>query len=111
MVFVKWMVEKSGFQYNEGEIPVLLSENNLADVYRSFEGIEILVDTPSFTGEENLLTTLNVDSGLFICQGGELRLRQLIEHASAKDMTFDQVMDIWNERWSWAQEKNGIIVN
>lgn len=111
MIFVKWMVEKSGFQYNEGEIPVLLSEEKIADVYRTFEGIEIMVDAPPFTGEENLLTQLNADSGLLINQSGDRKIRQLIEHAAAGDASFDQLMDIWNERWSWAQSKNNIQTN
>ena len=111
MVFVKWMVEKSGFQYNEGEIPVLLSEDRIAEVYRTFDGIEIMVDAPPFKGEENLLTILNSDSSLLINQGGERKIRQLIEHASAGDASFDQLMDIWNERWDWAQKKNGIAAN
>lgn len=108
MVFVKWMVEKSGFQYNEGEIPVLLSEDRIAEVYRTFDGIEIMVDAPPFKGEENLLTILNAESGLLINQSGDWKIRQLIEHAATGDASFDQLMDIWNERWGWAQKKNGI---
>lgn len=111
MVFVKWMVEKSGFQYNEGEIPVLLSEDMIADVYRTFDGMEIMVDAPPFRGEENLLTALNADSGLLVNQDGERKIRQLVEHAAAGDVSFSQLMEIWNERWEWAQKKNGISVN
>ncbi|MBQ9539044.1 MAG: hypothetical protein IJU95_07210, partial [Treponema sp.] len=110
MIFVKWMVEKSGFQYNEGEIPVLLSEERIAEVYDTFAGMEIMVDSPPFEGEEDLLLRLNTDSGLYVGQDGTRKLRQLIEHASAHDMTFDQLMQVWNERWGWAQENNSVVL-
>ncbi len=108
MIFVKWMVENSGFQYNEGEIPILLSDNDFAEVYEAFDGIEIMVDTPPLEAETDLLSRLNADSGLFINQGGNKKLQELIEHASAKDMSYVRIIEDWNERWSKAQEKNGV---
>jgi ABC-type glycerol-3-phosphate transport system substrate-binding protein len=110
MVFVKWMVERSGFQYSEGEIPVLLSEDKIADVYRIFEGLEIMVDTAPFEGEEDLLTVLNASSGLNIGQNGYRKIQQLIEHAATGDRTFDQIMESWNVAWSVAQGQNGISI-
>ncbi|MBP5156405.1 MAG: extracellular solute-binding protein [Treponema sp.] len=103
MLFVKWMVEKSGFQYNEGELPVLLSEERIADVYTAFNGIEIMEDTAPFEGEENLLIDMNVASGLFIGQGGTEKFRHLVEHAATGDMSFDEIMAGWNQAWSRAQ--------
>jgi hypothetical protein len=67
-----------------------------------------MVDAPPFKGEEDLLTILNAESGLLINQSGDWKIRQLIEHAATGDASFDQLMDIWNERWGWAQKKNGI---
>ena len=111
LLFIKWMVENSGFQYNEGELPVLLSDSKFADGYEAFDGIEIMEDAPAPDGDEDLLERLNADSGLFICQGGGGRIQQLIEHAAAGDLSFHAIMDEWNERWSSAQEKNGVDLN
>lgn len=108
LIFIKWMVENSGFQYNEGELPVLLSDSKLADVYEAFEKSEIMEDAAAPDGEEGLLDRLNADSGLGIGQGGAGRMQELIEHAVAGDMSFAAIMDDWNERWSRAQEQNGI---
>ena len=111
MIFVKWMVENSGFQYNEGELPVLLSDSKFADVYEAFDGIEIMEDAPPRDGDGDLLEKLNADSGLYIGQGGSERLQQLIEHAVTGDLSFAALMDEWNERWSSAQEINGVSAN
>ncbi len=111
MIFVKWMVENSGFQYNEGEIPILLSDNDFADVYEAFDGIEIMVDAPPVDGDADLLEKLNADSGLFINQGGSKKIQELIEHAAAKDLSYVRIIEDWNERWSKAQEKNGVELN
>lgn len=104
MIFVKWMVERSGFQFDEGELPVLFSDDKIAEVYRVFDGMEIMVDAAPFDNEEDLLTNLNAISGLGISQQGYKKVRRLIEHAAAGDMTFDEIMDSWNLAWSRAQE-------
>ncbi|MGN0352548.1 MAG: ABC transporter substrate-binding protein [Roseburia sp.] len=108
MVFVKWMTEESGFSYNEDGLPIVAgsTETKLA-----FDGVTILEDEPAVTGEEDFLNAMNSDSELNINAGGNDKIQRIIEHASNGDMTFDEIMEEWNQAWSDAQELNGIEVN
>ena len=59
-------------------------------------------------GEEDLLNALNADSGLNINAGGKEKVQEIIEHASNGDMSYDDIMAEWNEKWTQAQEDNGV---
>ena len=107
MVFVKWMTEKSGFAFNEGGIPVSMNDNNFPEMYQAFEGVEFVTDLPALAGEEDLLSNVNVESELNVSNGGDTKSQRLIEHAAAGDMTFDEIMDEWNQAWTDAQEECG----
>lgn len=107
MVFVKWMTEKSGFSYNEDGLPIVAGSN---ETKLSFDGVTLLEDEPSVAGEEDFLNTMNSDSELNINAGGNEKIQKIIEHASNGDMTFDEIMDEWNQAWTDAQELNGIEV-
>lgn len=111
MVFVKWLTEKSGFAYNENGIPVAVNDNNFPELYSAFDGIELVSDEPAVTGEEDFLNLLNTDSDLMVSAGGNTKVQQIIEHAANKDMTFDEIMAEWNEKWTSAQEANNIEIN
>ncbi len=105
MVFVKWMTEVSGFSYNEDGLPIVAgSEETKLD----FTGVTLLQDEAALEGEEDLLNALNSDSELNINNGGNSKVQKIIEHASIGDMTFDEIMEEWNEAWSDAQEMNGV---
>lgn len=39
-----------------------------------------------------------------------MRLSTLIEHAANGDMTYDEIVDEWNQAWSDAQESEGVEV-
>lgn len=110
MVFVKWMTEKSGFAYNEGGIPIDITVDEFPDAYASFGDVTFVSDESALAGEEDLLNALNADSGLMINAGGREKGQKLIEHAANGTMTFDEMMDEWNEDWSAAQEENGVEV-
>lgn len=110
MLFVKFMVEKSGFSYNEGGLPALRSDTNLPELYSSFQGVEFLVDTPAEAGKENVLSDLNAESELMINQGGNKKIMEIIEHGVNKDMTFDEIMAEWNKAWTDAQASEGVEV-
>ncbi len=110
MIFIKFMVEQSGFSYDEGGLPALRSDTNYPELYSAFEGIEFLVDTPAEAGKENVLSDLNTESELMINQGGNTKLMEIVEHAANGDMTFDDIMAEWNAAWSAAQESVGVEV-
>jgi len=107
-IFVKFMVDQSGFAFDEGGLPALRSDTNYPEVYAAFDGIEFLVDTPADTGKEDVLNELNSETELMINQGGNTKLMEIVEHAANGDMTFDEIMADWNQRWSDAQESLGI---
>ncbi len=107
MVFVKWMTEESGFSYNEDGLPIVAGSD---ETKLDFTGVTLMQDDPALEGEEDLLNALNSDSELNINNGGDSKIQKIIEHASNGDMTFDEIMDEWNEAWSDAQEMNGVEV-
>nr|WP_294487441.1 ABC transporter substrate-binding protein [uncultured Anaerosporobacter sp.] len=111
MVFVKWLTEQSGFAYNENGIPVGANDNNFPELYSAFDGIELVSDEPAIAGEEDFLNLINADSDLMVSAGGNTKVQQIIEHAANKDMTFDEIMAEWNEKWTSAQEGNDIEIN
>lgn len=110
MVFVKWMTEQSGFAYNEGGIPINAEDNNYPDAYAMFGDVTFVSDESAVAGEEDLLNTLNADSGLMINAGGKEKVQQLIEHAANGDMSYEDIMAEWNADWTSAQEDNGVEV-
>ncbi len=107
MVFVKWMTEMSGFSYNEDGLPVAA---NSTDTKLSFDGVVFVQDEPSLAGEEDLLNEMNAESELNFNAGGDGKVQQIIEHASNGDMTFDEIMEEWNQAWSDAQATLGVEV-
>lgn len=112
MVFVKWMTEKSGYSYNEGGLPLAVGDEKYPEVYDDFiaNGVEFIADEPAVNGEEDLLNTLNADSELMVGAGGNDKIQELIEHAANKDMSFEDVMKEWNQKWSDAQEANDVEI-
>ena len=111
MIFVKWMVEKSGFALNEGGIPVDMEDDSMPDIYgEEFNDVEFVVDEPSVEGEEDLFNDLNSDSELAINAGGDSRVQAIVEHAANKDMTFDEIMDEWNQKWNDALSTEAVDV-
>ncbi len=100
MVFVKWMTEKSRYSYNEDGLPIAAWDTTTKLV---FDGVELLVEEPSLEGEEDLFNQINSECELNVRNGGDTKIQQIIEHASMGDMTFDEIMDSWNEKWTAAQ--------
>ena len=110
LIFVKWMTERSGFAYNEGGIPIAVSNTDYPPLYAAFDGVDFVADNPSPAGEEDLKSKLDADSELNINNGGNLKVQQIIEHAANKDMSFDDIMASWNKAWSEAQKRNNVEV-
>ncbi|MDY2628972.1 MAG: ABC transporter substrate-binding protein [Lachnospiraceae bacterium] len=110
MVFVKWMTEKSGYSYNEGGLPIAVGDEEYSEVYQEFldNNVEFVSNEPAVEGEEDLLNELNAESELMVGAGGNDKVQAIVEHASNKDMTFDEIMNEWNEKWTTAQDNLGI---
>ena len=110
LIFVKWMTDNSGFSYNEGGIPIGAADDDYPELYAAFEGITYIADDPALKGEEELKDTLNSDSELNINNGGDKKVQAIVEHASNGDMSFDDIMNSWNEAWTDAQELNDVEI-
>ena len=54
LIFVKWMVERSNWCYNEGGYTVVKGGKN-PDMYAAFNGCEVASDQPAKAGEETYL--------------------------------------------------------
>jgi ABC-type glycerol-3-phosphate transport system substrate-binding protein len=109
LVFVKWMVEKSNWCYNEGGYTVVKGGQN-PDMYAAFDGCEVLSDQPSLAGEETFLNDMNAESELSINAGGNDKVQRIVEAGATGSESFDDIMADWNQKWQDAQEELGIEV-
>ena len=73
-------------------------------------GVTFLEDEPAVEGEEDLLNALNADSELNVNNGGNDKLQAIIEHAANGDESFDDIMNEWNQKWTDAQESEGVEI-
>lgn len=110
MVFVKWMTEKSGYALNEGAISADIENDEFPDTYAEFGDVELVFNEPSLAGEEDYLNLVNADSELMVNAGGNTKVQTIVEHASNKDESFDDIMAEWNEAWKNALESNDIEI-
>lgn len=106
MVFVKWMVEESGWCELEGGYPV----SKTAETSFDFSSATILSDAPALEGEEDLLNQMNAESELSFNAGGDAKIQAIIEAAANGSKTFDEIMEEWTEKWQSAQDTLGIEV-
>ena len=106
------MTEKSGYSYNEGGLPLAVGDENYPEVYDEFlaNNVEFVSNEPALEGEEDTLNELNADSELMVAANGNDKIQEIVEHASNKDKSFDDIMKEWNQKWSDAQEMDGVEV-
>lgn len=102
MIFVKWMVEKSGYAQNEGGIPIMKSDDSLPATYGNFKDVDLIVDDPAKEGEEDLFADLNSDSELGINTGNGKKIQDIVVNAATKGKTIDQIMGEWDQKWGAA---------
>ncbi|WP_418969617.1 ABC transporter substrate-binding protein [Alloscardovia omnicolens] len=110
MIFVKWLIEKSNYAYNEGGISVAKNDDRLPEAYEAFADVTFLEDEASLKGEEDLFNNLNSESELGINAGGDARVQAIVEHAANKDQKYDDIVKEWNEKWNAALESEGVDV-
>jgi len=110
MLYIKWLIHESGFDYSEGGLSVLKGGKN-PDFYQSLSDCELLENEPPIKGEEDYFDLINSDSGLLFNANGNKKGQNIVEHAFKGDKDFDAIMNDWNKAWSDAQKKNNIPVN
>jgi len=109
LVFVKWMVEKSNWCYNEGGYTVVIGGEN-PDMYKAFDGCKVASDQPSLEGEATYLNDMNNESELSFNAGGNAKVQRIIEAAATGSETLDDIMADWTKAWNDAQKELGIEV-
>ena len=109
LIFVKWMVEKSNWCYNEGGYTVVKGGKN-PEMYSAFDGCEVLSDQAALSGEETYLNDMNSESELSINAGGNDKVQRIVEAGATGSESFDDIMADWNKKWQDAQEELGIEV-
>ncbi len=109
LVFIKWMVEKSNWCYNEGGYTVVKGGKN-PDMYAAFDGCEVLSDQPALAGEETFLNDMNSESELSFNAGGNDKVQRIVEAGATGSESFDDIMASWASKWQAAQEELGIEV-
>lgn len=107
MLYVKWLTENSNYAYDQGGIPICVGEE-YPDVYKMFDGVELVIDNPAPEGEETLYNDINNDSevGINISPDG---VSKILEAATTGSPTLDEIMADWNARWTASQKKFGAV--
>ncbi|MDR2749097.1 MAG: ABC transporter substrate-binding protein [Clostridiales bacterium] len=105
MLYIKWLIEESNFDYDQGGIPTVKS-HDLPDIYAAFEGVEFVSDTPSPDNEADLMSNINVDSEVGLNMDNQ-HVIDVVEAALSGSKTMEQIADSWNAAWTAAQQKHG----
>jgi ABC-type glycerol-3-phosphate transport system substrate-binding protein len=105
MLYVKYLVEQSNFDFNEGGIPTVKS-HPMPDTLKDFDGVALVANNPPKDGEEDLFTNINTDSEVGIDMSPD-HVNDIVESALSGAKTLDDIVAGWNERWTAAQEKYG----
>ena len=66
-----------------------------------------MVNNPAEEGEENLFNDVNNDSELGVNVSGAIAT-EVVEEAVSGTKTMEEMADEWNEKWTAAQESNGV---
>lgn len=105
MVFVKWMVEESGWCDFEGGYPI----SKTAPTSFVFDGVEVVSNVTSLEGEEDFMNEMNAESELNFNNGGDSRVQKIVEAADA-GIPYEDLVAEWTALWNDAQESLGIEV-
>lgn len=103
LVFIKWMLEESGWSYREGCYSTVKGGEN-PDMYSAFDTCTMLSDEPAVAGEEDLLGEMNSESELSFNAGENTKIQRIVEAAATGAETFDDIMADWTASWNNAQD-------
>ena len=77
------------------------------EAVKALDGVELVVNNPAEEGEENLFNDVNNDSELGVNVSGAIAT-EIVEEAISGTKTMEELADEWNEKWTAAQESNGV---
>mgnify|MGYP006392594521 FL=1 len=107
MLYIKWLIHESGFDYSEGGLSVLKGGES-PDFYDVLKDCVVLENASALPGEETYFDLLNKETGLLFNANGNVKGQDIVEHAFANDKSFDEIMDEWNQLWQDAQQRYNI---
>ena len=108
-IFIKYLIEDSGFAFDHESIPTLKGEEYPA-VLESFEDTTFIRDIPPTKEDGDILSLLNADSELMFNSDSTCIIR-IVDAALSGEETYDEIMNDWNKAWNKAQEKNNITIS
>ncbi|MDE6053969.1 MAG: ABC transporter substrate-binding protein, partial [Lachnospiraceae bacterium] len=103
MVFVKWMVEESGWCDLEGGYPI----SKTAETSFVFDGVSIVTNDPAPDDEADLMNQMNAASELNFNNGGDARVQKIVE-AAAAGTPYEDLTAEWTQKWNDAQSSLGV---
>ncbi len=106
-IFIKYLVEKSSYAYDQGCIPILRG-SEYPTVLKDFENTTLLKDNPPYKNND-FHTPVNYDSGLMF-GADSTHVSRIIDSALSGEESFEDIINDWNKAWTNAQEKNNITV-
>ena len=106
MLYIKWLVEDSTIYEDEGSIPEVKGEA-LPDSLAEFQGVELLSNNAAAAGEEDLSDKITNDAEVL---SGNDPVCEVLEGALYGSQSLDDIMNEWNDKWTTAQESNGVEV-
>lgn len=77
------------------------------DALKTLDGVELVINNPAAAGEENLFNDINNDSELGLNVSGSVP-KEIVEEAVSGTKTMAEMIAEWNEKWTAAQESNGV---
>lgn len=107
MCYIKWLVEESGFADSEGGISIEIGASYLDVLEEALENVELVVNSAAPQGEENLMNDVNNASELGLNVSGAIPT-EIVEEAITGGKTMEDLVAEWNDKWTAAQEQNGI---
>lgn len=105
MVFVKWMVEESGWCDFEGGYPI----SKTAPTSFVFDSVEVVNNDSAPEDEADLMNQMNAESELNFNNGGDSKVAAIVE-AAAQGGSYDDIMTEWTQKWNDAQSALGVDV-
>lgn len=110
LIFIKWLIEDSGWSYEEGRYSSVRGVKN-PEIYSAFENCVLLSDEPAPADEEDSLNMMSIESGLLFNTWGSDKTKRIVEAAFTGSETFDDIMADWTKAWNDAQAELGILVD
>ena len=101
-IYVKWLLERSGYEDKEGLLPADKSVKWPA-AYETMQQVTLLEAQSAQDGEEKLFQKINTISKVGLGTP-KSRSREIVDAARKAAKPLDQIMADWNKKWTKAQQ-------